>query len=63
VPDDIYDLALQSTSPQVVLAAIQSMLAAGHPESFAALQRAIESDCESLRTSASELVDALFSRE
>jgi hypothetical protein len=61
VPDDIYGLALESTSPQVVLAAIQSMLAAGHPESFAALQRAIDSDRESIRTGASELADALFS--
>jgi hypothetical protein len=61
IPDDIYDLALKSNSPQVVLPAIQSMLAGGHAESFPALQRAMESERQSLRKGANELFDALFS--
>jgi hypothetical protein len=60
VPDDIYDLALNSNSPQVALLAIQSMLSTGHPESFSKLQHALESNHDSVRRGAAKLMDAAF---
>jgi hypothetical protein len=60
VPDDIYELALTSRSPQVALPAIRSMLAAGHPDSFVALHRATESAEPALREGANAILDALF---
>lgn len=60
IPDEIYALALKSGSPQVSLLAIQSMVAAGHPESFSELQHARESEHQWLRRGATELLDALF---
>ncbi|MEU4674535.1 hypothetical protein AB0F91_42910 [Amycolatopsis sp. NPDC023774] len=61
VPDDIYELALTSRSPQVALLAIQSMLASGHPYSFAALHCAAESGQHGLREGANSILDHLFS--
>ncbi|MFC9498445.1 hypothetical protein [Streptomyces sp. NPDC056982] len=61
VPDDIYEMALTSHSPQVVLAAIQSMLASEHPDSFTALHRAAASGQPGLREGADAILDALFS--
>ncbi|MGY1503682.1 hypothetical protein ACW4TU_45205 (plasmid) [Streptomyces sp. QTS52] len=60
VPEDIYEIALESGSPQVVLTAIQSMLESGHPGSFAALHRAAESDQNGLRNGANAILDDLF---
>jgi hypothetical protein len=60
IPDDIYDLAVVSNSPQVALFAIESMLSEGHSDAFAALYRATESHNPSLRKGAMELLDALF---
>ncbi|GAA2767458.1 hypothetical protein GCM10010103_65000 [Streptomyces paradoxus] len=61
VPNDIYEMALTSHSPQVVLTAIQSMLASGHPDSFTALHSAAASDQPGLREGANAVLDALFS--
>ncbi|MEO8282594.1 MAG: hypothetical protein ABI568_04190 [Pseudarthrobacter sp.] len=58
--DDIYELALASSSAPVSLLAIQSMIETGHDKAFAALHRASESDQAAVRHGARAILDALF---
>lgn len=62
IPDDILNLALDPSKPYVALLTIRSMLAAGHPDAFIHLHRAIDSRSETLSQGAQHLLDSMTTR-
>jgi hypothetical protein len=56
MPDDIYEKALSSTNTRLALAAMEGMFAERHPDAFATLHEAIESENDALRNGAETLL-------
>jgi hypothetical protein len=61
IPDNLLQLTLDPSRPYVALLALRSMFAAGHADSFSELQRAIDSQSETLSQGSQRLLDALLS--
>ncbi len=59
VPDEIYDLAFDSSRPDIALLAIRSMFISGHSDAFVRLQGAMDSESEPLRQGAQRLFDVM----
>jgi len=59
VPDEIYDLAFDSSRPDIALLAIRSMFISGHSDAFVRLQGAMDSGSEPLRQGAQRLFDVM----